>query len=297
MKIKEKSIMPIADSELILNPDGSIYHLNLLPGDLAEIIITVGDQERVKEVSKHFSKIEVEKQKREFTCCTGLYKDKRISVISTGIGTDNIDIVFNEIDALFNIDFKKKTIKEDFTRLKFIRLGTSGCIQSDIDLDQILISEVAVGIDNMNLFYNIDKEDKDQVLEKILLESKLGPFNLYAVKGDSELIKAFTAKSNFILGSTLTSIGFYGPQGRKLRGRSKHDDFINNISEVKWNNKRLTNLEMETSGIYLLAANLGHSAISINALLANRQKGTFSLNPKKTVDKMILKSLDIIAEL
>lgn len=289
--------MQIAESELILNPDGSIYHLNLLPGDLAETIITVGDQERVEQVSSHFDRVELRKQKREFTCHTGHLGQKRISVISTGIGTDNIDIVFNEIDALFNVDFETRKVKEELTTLNFIRLGTSGCLQEDIPVDQILVSETAIGIDNLNNFYDQGEEAKDGNLEQALALVFGAHFNIYSVKSSSELSSQFLKDTDFIAGNTFTSIGFYGPQGRQIRTQVKNDRFLDHLAAIQWDGKRITNLEMETSGIYLLAHMLGHKAVSINALLANRALGTFSENPKATVDKMIGKSLEVIAKL
>ncbi len=288
--------MPIAESELIINEDGSIYHLNLRPGDLAETIITVGDQERVLEVSKYFDKIELRKQKREFTCHTGYLGGKRLSVISTGIGTDNIDIVFNEIDALFNVDFETRNLRRELTPLKFIRLGTSGCIQADIAVDQLLISESAIGIDNLNVFYTIEEEHKDHDLERALKENLPHDLNTYSVLGSKSLHQLFIKDPLYISGTTFTSIGFYGPQGRNVRSSVKNRNLIDDFSSITWNGKRITNLEMETSGIYTLAANLGHEAISINALLANRQLGTFSKNPAQTVEKMIKSALAIIVK-
>jgi len=281
--------MPIAPSELILNEDGSIYHLNLIPGEIAETIITVGDQERVEQVSKHFDSIELKKQKREFTCHTGYIGSKRLSVISTGIGTDNIDIVFNEIDALFNVDFTSREIKNELTVLDFIRLGTSGSVRNDIPLGQFLISKVAVGIDNMNNFYEVPKHLVDETLSELIRTNLPASLNAYNIQADEILVKKFEPHSEFIQGKTLTSIGFYGPQGRSVRNKLLIGDFTGQIQKLG-----ITNLEMETSGIYLLAGSLGHRALSINAILANRQLGTFAENPGKVVDDMIAKSLEII---
>ncbi|GLR16348.1 nucleoside phosphorylase [Portibacter lacus] len=284
--------MPIASSELILNDDGSIYHLNLLPGDLATTIITVGDQERVFEISKYFDEIEIKKHKREFTCHTGYIGAKRISVISTGIGTDNIDIVFNEIDALFNVDFETREIKEEITVLNFIRLGTSGSLQEDIPLGQFLISEIAVGIDNMNAFYEVPPAFQDLYTDTKVTRFFTKNLNAYSVKADKSLVNTFASHPEFIKGKTLTSIGFYAPQGRAIRYNIKANSRINQVVSAG-----ITNLEMETSGIYLLASVLGHRAVSINAILANRQLGTFAENPGKVVDNMIKKALNIIVEL
>lgn len=284
--------MPIAKSELILNDDGSIYHLNLLPGDLAETIITVGDQERVDEVSKYFDTIVLKKQKREFTCHTGYIGKKKLSVISTGIGTDNIDIVFNEVDALFNIDFKTREIKEEIAVLDFIRLGTSGSLQKEIPLGQFLISEVAVGIDNMNRFYEVPTHLSDKALEEQLRSIYGDAFNAYAIKADPALKRLFENEEDFIFGRTLTSIGFYGPQGRSVRNSLLFPEFIDQSAAFG-----LSNLEMETSGIYLIAGNLGHRALSINAILADRSSGTFAKNPAEIVDSMIRRAFEIILTL
>lgn len=290
--------MAIAESELIINPDGSIYHLNLMPGDLAETIITVGDQDRVAKVSKYFDRIVLKKHKREFACHTGYIGDKKLSVISTGIGTDNIDIVFTEIDALFNIDFKTRTITDKLTKLTFIRIGTSGCLQDDIPLDSLLISECAIGIDNLNSFYTIPENYKNKILDEALKNQLQLELNSYSVLADEALVKSFANTTGFHQGTTFTSIGFFAPQGRNVRSTVHHVDFIDQIDKLRWDNgKRITNLEMETSAMYLFAANLGHRAISLNALIANRQKGQFSKDPKKIVKKLIVKSLEVIATL
>jgi uridine phosphorylase len=281
--------MPIAKSELILNDDGSVYHLNLHPGDLAETIITVGDQERVEEVSKFFDSVDLKKQKREFSCHTGFIGKKRLSVISTGIGTDNIDIVFNEIDALFNVDLNTREVKEEITILDFIRLGTSGSLQVDIPLGQFLISELAVGIDNMNQFYKIPQHFFDAALDQKFRNTFGAMFNSYTVKSDPTLKMLFDNEEDFINGKTLTSIGFYAPQGRSIRNNLLFPGFIDQMASLG-----ISNLEMETSGIYLLAANLGHRALSINAILANRQLGTFEDNPGIVVDRMIRRALEVI---
>ncbi len=282
----------IASSELILNDDGSIYHLALKPGQIATTIITVGDPERVMDVAKHFDSIDVEVQRREFKTITGTYKDKRLTVISTGIGTDNIDIVFNELDALVNIDFENRTIKPDFTALTFIRIGTSGAIQPEILVNSLLISETAVGFDNLLHFYaNTDFLDMafSEALKKHTAWSskKSEP---YVVQGDQGLISHFNTE-DFVKGVTATNVGFYGPQGRKLRLGVQDEQLNNKLQSFTFRQQRITNLEMETSGIYGMANLLGHRAISLNAILANRANGTFSNSPKKTVNLLIEKTL------
>ena len=287
--------MKIAESELILNPNGSIYHLNLKPEDLAQTIITVGDPDRVESISKHFDSIEVKVHKREFKTHTGTYKGKRISVISTGIGTDNIDIVFNELDALVNIDFETRTIKENHTQLTIIRVGTSGAIQADIPLDSFLISETAIGFDNLLHFYGntsfLDESFSEAFTKHTnWSDKKSAP---YVVHADKSLFSLFS-EENFIKGITATNVGFYGPQGRVLRLSTQDKNLNNKIASFSFNKKRITNLEMETSGIYGMARLLNHKAISLNAILANRANGEFSQNPQKTVENLILKTLEII---
>jgi len=285
----------LSPSELILNPDGSIYHLQLLPGDLAETIITVGDQERVHAISKHFDRIEVQKQNREFTTHTGYIGDKRLSVISTGIGTDNIDIVFNEIDALFNIDFENRLIKEELTSLSFIRVGTSGSLQDDLPLDSFLFTEYAVGLDNLFTFYetisdrstiNIQTDFQD-----FCARARIPRYNTIWHKGSADLLSALK-RDHDAVGVTLTCPGFYGPQGRQLRLVSKLNPFIDALSHFRSGEHRFTNFEMETSGIYGMCHQLGHQALSCNAILANRKLGTFSEKPKATIERLIAQVLE-----
>jgi len=289
----------IASSELIINPDGTIYHLHLAPGDLAKTIITVGDQDRVEAVTKYFDRIVLKKQNREFTTHTGYIGDLHLSVISTGIGTDNIDIVFNEIDALFNIDFETREVVKDPVQLRFIRIGTSGCLQTDIPLDSFLFTEFAVGLDNLFSFY---ESVSDQSTIKVQTDfqdfcARSGTPRYPTVwhKGDEELI-ALLKNENDYTGVTLTCPGFYGPQGRVLRLHSKLNPFINALSQFNSGEHRFTNFEMETSGIYGMSRLLGHKAISCNALLANRQLGTFSQNPSETVDRLIKQVLSKLSD-
>jgi len=285
----------LSPSELILNPDGSIYHLHLLPGELAKTIITVGDQDRVEAVSKHFDSIEVKKQKREFTTHTGYIGNKRFSVISTGIGTDNIDIVFNEIDALFNIDFDKRKVIENPIVLDFIRIGTSGCLQKDIPLDSFLFSEFSMGMDNLFTFYDAVTDKKtiniQTDFQDFCMRSGTPRYAGVWHKCSEVLLNALMNENDH-KGITLTCPGFYGPQGRALRLKSKLRPFIEALSHFKSGDHRFTNFEMETSGIYGMSHMLGHRAISCNALLANRQDGTFSKQPEKTVERLITQVLE-----
>lgn len=287
---------PIANSELILNPDGSIYHLGLKPEELGRIVITVGDPDRVFEVAKHFDSIETEVQRREFKTITGVYKTKRISVVSTGIGTDNIDIVFNELDALVNVDFSTRTPKKQFTRLDFIRIGTSGAIQKDIPIDSLLISSKAIGFDGLLHFYantSFFEENFSEVFKRKMMwhPKKSSP---YVVSADKVLFDSFS-DADFIQGVTATNIGFYGPQGRSIRLPVQDEKLNEKLERFVYDGQRITNLEMETSGIYGMSKLLGHRAISLNAILANRALGVFSTQPEKTIEKLILKTLDTIA--
>ena len=285
--------MPLKESELIINPDGSIYHLNLKPSEVANSIITVGDPDRVASVSQYFDTIEVKKQKREFCTHTGIYKGKRITVISTGIGTDNIDIVFNELDALANIDFKTREIKTDITALDIIRIGTSGAIQANIPINSFLISELAVGFDSLLHFYDSESIQHQEISQAIIeqtnwFEKKSEP---YVVKGSKELIEQFSS-SKTVSGFTATNVGFYGPQGRILRLKTQDDMLNDKLSAFEFNELKITNLEMETAGIYGLSKLLGHNALSLNAILANRSTGEFSDNPSEIVDQLIRYTLD-----
>lgn len=277
-------------SELILNEDGSIYHLNLLPQDLAPVVIIVGDPNRVSMISEYFDHIELKKSTREFVTHTGSYKGHRITVLSTGIGPDNIDIVFNELDALVNVDFKTRTVKEELTSLKIIRIGTSGSIDEAIPLNSFLISEAAIGFDNTMGFY-LD-EDKD-FINDFRTQTGLDILSPYLVSADKELVSWFDS-TDFFKGLTATFVGFYGPQGRELRIQSKLPNFIDQLTKYRHNQRYVTNLEMETAAIYAFAKLMGHQAISLNCILAQRIKGEFSKNPQKHIKSLIEKSLSII---
>ena len=280
--------MQLGPSEFILNADKSIYHLNLLPEDIADTIITVGDPNRVWEVSKYFDFIEVEKNKREFRTHTGRLNDKRITVISTGIGTDNIDIVMNELDALANIDFDTKTVKAEHTALDIIRIGTSGGIQPDIPVDSFVMSELAIGFDNVLHFYESEAIQHPDIQLAFIDHTKWSVFKSipYVVRADEALALKLQA-DNVLGGFTATNVGFYGPQGRMLRLQTEDEQLNSKITSFEYEGLRITNMEMETSGIYGLAALMGHKAISMNCILANRCTGEFSLHPQKAVDELI----------
>ncbi len=280
----------IKESELILNPDGSVYHLNLVPEQIANTIITVGDPDRVLKVSRHFDRIEYKVSKREFCTHTGELNGKRLTVISTGIGTDNIDIVFNELDALVNIDLAKRTIKENKTSLDLIRIGTSGALQEDIPIDCFLASQFAVGYDGLLNFYHCDDSVRQRSEEDTFdFVEGLRP---YFVEGSASLRQEIAG--DLLTGITATCTGFYGPQGRQLRLRPQVVDLLDRLQTVKAKGTRVTNFEMETAGIYGMAALLGHRALSLNALIANRARGEFSKDPGGAVDRLIERTLEKI---
>ena len=290
--------MVYSDSELILNADGSIYHLNLLPEDVAPIVFTVGDPERVGEVSKHFDKIEIQRHHREFVTHVGTLRGQRVMVVSTGIGTDNIDIVMTELDALVNIDFTTRKVKTELTPLSIFRIGTSGSIQTDIDVDTLVVSTMAVGLDNLMHFYDASQQPNEFDLADQLadyLESKSEDLVLmpYVFSADKKLLQLFE-KEQFTKGITVTSPGFYAPQGRILRGASTEPNLVKLLNAFKMKNASLTNFEMETAGIYGMARLLGHQAVSISVILANRMTGRFSENPQQAVEKMIEQVLNIV---
>ena len=289
--------MTLAPSELITNADGSIYHLKLLPQHLAHTIITVGDPDRVKAITKYFDEVELSIQRREFNTQTGSYKGKRISVVSTGIGTDNIDIVFNELDALVNIDLAARRIKKEFTALNIIRIGTSGAIQKEIPVDSFLISEAGIGFDGLLHFYE-SRQIQDLKFTEALMEHLDWPqYNSapYVVSCNEGLASHFSKEKGFHRGITLTNCGFYGPQGRILRLPVQDSKLNDKLESFSFAGKKITNLEMETSGMYGLAKLLGHRTVSLNAIIANRATGEFSRNPGETVDSLIKLALDCIA--
>lgn len=282
----------LSAADLIINPDGSIYHLNLLPEDIAQTVITVGDPDRVGEISKHFDKIELRKGKREFITHTGYLGKRRITILSTGIGTDNIDIVFNELDALVNVDFHTRQVKEQLTSLNIIRIGTSGAIQPDVPMGTILASSFGLGLDAlMNYYIHELSGDEHSILDGIKTHlSHLKGLSPYVTAADSSLLKSIA--SDMEQGITVTAPGFYAPQGRQVRAKNAVPNLIGLLNSFRSTNQRITNLEMETAGIYALAKVLGHKALSVNAILASRVNFEFSKEPNKVVDKAIKMVLD-----
>ena len=290
--------MAIKDSELILNPDGSIYHLNLKPENISDTIIFVGDQDRVEKITQHFDSIEFSTQKREFKTQTGYYQDKRLTVISTGIGPDNIDIVINELDALVNIDLKTRQPKSELSSLNIIRIGTSGSLQNDIPVDSFLISSHALDINGMLHFYQIDGISNPEVEDAFIKhtdwdKNKARPI----IIDNSKYLEKYFESDEIHKGMTGTAGGFYGPQGRVLRLPLKDAGLNAKLDNFSYKDYRITNFEMETSVIYGLSKLLGHEALSLNAIIANRANGDFSKDPKLVVDKLIKYALERIVNI
>jgi len=287
----------IKSSELILNPDGSVYHLNLQPEHIAHDIIFVGDQNRVEKITQFFDSIEFSIQKREFKTQTGLFKGKRITVMSTGIGPDNIDIVMNELDALVNIDLKTRTPKEKLTSLNIIRIGTSGSLQADIHVDSFVMGKFGLGLDNMLRSYLIDDISEiameDAFIKHTNWDMRKG--RPYVISCSEKLEKRLESNRIF-KGITGTAGGFYGPQGRVLRLNIQDENLNSKMDSFNYNGTRMTNLEMETGAIYGLGKLLGHHCLSLNAIIANRANGTFSEDPYKAVDELIAYALGKLAE-
>lgn len=285
----------IPESELILNPDGSIYHLHLLPDHISDTILTVGDPNRVAQVSRHFDSVEFEATHREFVTHVGYYKGKRLTVLSTGMGTDNIDIVLNELDALVNIDFMSRTVRpvEEQLHLRIIRLGTSGTLQPDIAVGTCLATQYAVGFDSLMEFYPLVQTGLEtQIATKLQQEMAL-PFTPYVVRGSDVLREQLGA--DMLVGNTLTCPGFYGPQGRTLRLDLRQPDYLERLRNFRHHSPegefRLDNFEMETAGYYSLGELLGHEVLSLNAILANRATGEFAENAGAVVDNLIEQTL------
>jgi uridine phosphorylase len=287
----------IQSSELILNPDGSVYHLNLKPEHIARDIIFVGDQNRVEKITQFFDSIEFSTQKREFKTQTGIFKGKRITVMSTGIGPDNIDIVMNELDALVNIDLETRKPKENLTSLNIIRIGTSGSLQADIPVDSFVMAKFGLGLDNMLRSYLIDEISNPAIEDAFIKHTNwdLKKGKPYVIACSSVLEKKIESHQ-IHKGITATAGGFYGPQGRVLRLNIQDETLNNKMDTFNFEGTRITNLEMETGAIYGLSLLLGHQALSMNAIIANRASGTFSEDPYKAVDALIVYTLEKLAE-
>lgn len=286
----------IAESELIINSRGAIYHLNLRPEELAPTVITVGDPDRVAAVSKYFDSIEYKLQHREFVTHTGFIGKKRISVVATGIGPDNIDIVLNELDALVNIDLQTRLVKTEKTTLQIVRLGTSGSLQADVPVDSFVASTHGLGIDNLLNFYRHENnEEESQLLQSFVTHTQLHN-NIsypYITGGAPSLLRHFV--DGFHHGVTVTCPGFYGPQGRVLRLGIVQPDLIDRLTLFQFGQHRITNFEMETAAIYGLGKLLGHQCLSLSAIVANRVRKEFSSDSARAIDELIRKTLDVLS--
>lgn len=287
----------IAESELIINSRGAIYHLDARPEEIANTIILVGDPDRVKVVSGHFDKIECKLQHREFITHTGLIGKKRITVLSTGIGPDNVDIAMNEIDALANIDLESRQIKPNLTSLNIFRFGTSGSLQKDIPVDSFVAGTHGLGFDNVMHFYNIaNNSAEEQIISSFKQHTKLNTGNVipYIYAGSEKLLSLFT--KDFYKGITVACPGFYGPQGRILRLDLAYPGLVDKLTTFRFEAQRISNFEMESSAIYGLGRALGHQCISLNAIVANRVVKEFSKDGNTAVQNLIKRSLEIIAD-
>lgn len=288
--------MPIAHSELILTASQKVYHLNIGRDDLATTIITVGDPGRVAEVSKYFDDIEYTSTHREFVVHTGRLGAKRITVLSSGIGPDNIDIVLNELDAVANIDFDTREIKEQLTRLTIIRLGTCGSLQADVPVDSLVVSTHGIGLDNLMHYYQPEYTPAEVAMldafceHSLPTDSKVKP---YVVSSDHHLLAQFD--SSFFKGITVTCPGFYAPQGRVLRAALQYPLLVDRLSSFAYENYRITNFEMESAAIFGLGRVLGHRCIAVNTVVANRIQKTFTHDGHRSVENLIQRSLELIS--
>ncbi len=286
----------IAESELIINPRGAVYHIDLRPEELAQNIIIVGDPDRVGMVSKYFDKIEVRRQHREFVSHTGILGNKRITCTSTGIGPDNIDIVLNEFDALVNIDFESRMIRKELTTLNIMRIGTSGSLQADVPVDSWVAGTHGLGLDNLLNYYRLEhNEQEKELLQSFVTHTQLHSqiCNPYISLASASLLKHFV--NGFHQGITVTCPGFYGPQGRVLRLGIRNPELIDRLTQFRFGQHRITNFEMETSAIYGLGRLLGHHCLSLNAIIANRIAKEFTKDAHKLVDSLIKKVLETIS--
>ena len=290
--------MKIQNSELILSGEGRIYHLNIQKENIAPTIILVGDPQRVPVVSAHFDKVEFTAHKREFVTHTGYYQGKRLSVISTGIGPDNIDIVLSELDALVNIDLERRAPTEEHTPLTFVRLGTSGSLQADIPVDSIVLSAYGLGMDNLLHSYKDSPKVREKAMEDAFIahtQWNMDKGHPCIVQGSEAILEKLYSPEVF-MGITATAPGFYGPQGRRLRLIPQDEHLNEKLESYAFNGYKVTNMEMETAAIYGLSKLLGHQALSMNAIIANRPAGTFSADPGKAVEKLIQYALPIICK-
>lgn len=286
-------MLKISETDLIINPDGSVYHLSLKPSHIADTVITVGDPNRVHRISKFFDKVDFEMNKREFITHVGSYKGKRITVISSGMGTDNVEILMSELDALVNIDLRSREPKAKKKKLQIIRIGTSASIQEDIRLGSHVMSEYAVGMDPLMYYYHLQQSELEQKVGSHLQKEIDLPYLPYCVKGSDRLIDLFRGVTT--TGNTVTCHGFYAPQGRAIRIPIKYPNLVDDLTRFHVDGFWLTNLEMETAGYYAMARLFGHEMISLNAIIANRTRNRFSKDPNRVVDSLIKKVLEGIS--
>lgn len=282
----------IASTDLIINPDGSIYHLHLKPGDVTDTIITVGDPGRVKDVSKYFDRIDFKQEYREFVTHRGVYQGKDLTVMSTGMGTGNMDIFLTELDALFNVDFSTRTIRPNHTRLKVVRVGTSGSMQEDIVVGALLATEYAIGLDALMSYYDLPQTEFERSIDDKLKTATGLSFSPYCVSGSQRLRDQLAF--DMVNGNTATCPGFYGPQGRKVRAHLQLPEFLDGLMRFRDGDFRLTNFEMETAAYYAFGRILEHEMLSLNAILANRVTDEFAEDPSQIVDELIQKTLERI---
>jgi len=279
----------IPESELILNADGSIYHLHLKPENLASLVFTVGDPDRVALVSKYFDQVDFKVSKREFVTHTGRIKGKRVTVMSTGMGTDNVEILMTELDSLVNVDLRTHTVKPKAKSLEIIRLGTSGSMQADLAVGSLLASEIAVGVDTLMQFYPTLEGSQDWA--RLVQETLNLTFLPYQASASTKLLQKLP--SDFYRGVTLTAPGFYAPQGREIRLKPKMDNMFERLAALQVGGLKMTNFEMETAGYYAMGQLLNHRMLSLNAIVANRPSGEFDKEAEKTVDRMIRAALEV----
>lgn len=283
----------IAESELIINSRGAVYHIDLRPEELAPNVILVGDPGRVAQVSRYFDKVEVKQQHREFVSHTGTIGGKRITCLSSGIGPDNIDIVLNELDALVNIDFETRQIKPQLASVNIIRLGTCGSLQADVPVDSFVAGTHGLGLDNLLNYYRLEQNDQEkELLQAFITHTQLTGTTPYISIAGASLLRHFV--DGYHQGITVTCPGFYGPQGRVLRLGISNPHLIDRLTEFRHGNHRIANFEMETSAIYGLGKLLGHHCLSLNAVIANRVRQEFSKDTAATVDNLIRHSLEIM---
>lgn len=283
---------PISPTDLILTGTGSVYHLNLLPEHVSDNIIAVGDPDRVGEVSKYFDEITFKRVQREFITHVGRYRGKLVTVISSGIGTDNIEILLIELDALANVDLQNREVKPRHRKLRIVRIGTSGSLQEDVPVGTHLASAYGIGFDNLMQFYSLTHTPTETDLAEEIQRQAGLPFRPYVVEGSIELM----AQIGFDMhrGNTITAPGFYAPQGRQVRVPIRFPALLQKLEQFEHpkTGLRLTNFEMETAAYYSLSRLLGHEALSVNAIIANRIRNEFSTNHHKIVDDLIRKVLD-----